>query len=284
MLASGNVDYDGIDALLAHVQDHVQYLVVMGTTGENATLTAEEQRNVLSYILQRKPLEMPLVYGIGGNNTEVVVSQARQVLFGVDAILSVCPYYNRPTQEGLIQHFSAIANASPVPVILYNVPARTGSNLSAESTLALAANYNIIGIKEASGNLEHCMEIAAHLPEHFSLISGDDLLTVPMTTFGASGVISVLANVIPAYFSAMVHQALIGDYATAKTMLLDLLPLNSMMYAEGNPAGAKVALSCLGICQGYTRLPLVHGSRSLTEAISQELIRLNKRWPSLIGR
>lgn len=279
MQANGNVDFNAIDRMLKHVSPSqqglgVDYLVVMGTTAENVTLSADEKAEVLGYILAHKPDGMPVVAGAGGNNTAEVIEVVRDLPISVDAVLSVVPYYNRPTQLGLLQHFSAVANASPRPVILYNVPARTGTNMTAATTLELAEHLNIIGIKEASGNLEQALDISAQMPGHFNLISGDDLLTVPMATFGASGVISVLANCIPHYFSDMCRAAFAGDYHTASAIVRRLGPLNRMMYEEGNPAGVKAALHALGLIDPYTRLPVAQPSAELTDRIARELANL----------
>lgn len=274
MQANGQVDFQALDRVLKHVSTGADYLVVMGTTAENVTLSAAEKAEVLGYILAHKADHLPVVAGVGGNNTAEVIDQVRDLPISVSAILSVVPYYNRPTQLGLLQHFSAVANAAPRPVILYNVPARTGTNMTAATTVELAQHLNIVGIKEASGNLEQALDIAAQMPDHFSLLSGDDLLTVPMATFGATGVISVLANCIPDYFGTMCRAAFAGDYATASAMVRRLGPLNRMMYEEGNPAGVKAALHALGIAEPYTRLPVAQPSAELTDRIARELANL----------
>lgn len=272
--AGGAVDHVALARLVSHVTaggKGVDYLVVLGTTGETATLSAAEQAAVLETVLATNAQALPIVLGVGGNNTAAVCEAAAAVPAGVAAILCVTPYYNKPTQQGLIAHFTAVADASPVPVILYNVPGRTSCNMTAATTLTLAQHDNIIGIKEASGDLEQCMRIAASMPASFQLISGDDLLTVPMTTCGATGVISVLANVIPVQFSAMVSAALHGDYATAQRHLFAITELNGLMYQEGNPAGIKAALELVGVCGAGLRLPLVQASAELRQAINTEL-------------
>ncbi len=269
----GTVDFNGIDRLVNHVIDGgVDYLVVLGTTGEAATCSTEEKAAILSRVIQVNQGRKPIVFGIGGNNTQDVLDTLSSVdLTGVDAILSASPYYNKPTQEGIYQHYKAIADKSPVPVVLYNVPGRTASNVSAETTLKLAGHQNICAIKEASGDLEQCMEIMRDKPDDFMLISGDDLLTTSMISFGAEGVISVLANAIPDRFSSIIKNALNGDYNLAATHLFGILRLNTLMYTESNPVGVKIALELSGIIDGQVRLPLLRGSEELKLAIKKEL-------------
>ncbi|MCX2741530.1 4-hydroxy-tetrahydrodipicolinate synthase [Pontibacter anaerobius] len=263
------VDYDALRKLLDFVLDGgVDYLVVNGTTAESVTTTAAEKAKILQEIKEHVNGRVPLVYGLGGNNTQEVMNTISDTnLEGITAILSVSPYYNKPSQQGIYQHYVQVANASPVPVILYNVPGRTGSNISGETTVKLAGHDKIIGIKEASGNLEQCMYIAKHKPAGFMLISGDDLLTVPMTSFGADGVISVLANAFPGKFSNMVRQALKGDYKEASAALLSFVDLNPLMYEESNPVGVKAVLERFGVCSAQVRLPLVEASSGLKDRL-----------------
>ena len=263
------VDYEGLRKLLDFVLDGgVDYLVINGTTGESVTTTAEERATILQHIKAHVNGRVPLVYGIGGNNTQQVLATIKQTdLEGITAILSVSPYYNKPSQQGIYQHFVQIADAAPVPVILYNVPGRTGSNISGETTVKLASHDNIVAIKEASGNLEQCLYIAKHKPEGFMLISGDDLLTVPMTSFGAEGVISVLANAFPAKFSGMVRHALDGNYKEASELLLSFVDINPLMYEESNPVGVKAVLERFGVCTAQVRLPLVEASAGLKDRL-----------------
>lgn len=270
---SGEVDYHSLGRLIQHTtQGGVDFLVVHGTTGESVTTTPEEKAQILDYVRTNNPGQLPIVYGLGGNNTIAIQKKLKSLdLEGVDAILSVSPYYNLPTQEGLYQHYKALAEASPLPLILYNVPTRTARNLNAETTLRLAELPNIIGIKEASGNLVQCAEIARHKPKDFLLISGDDMLTVPIASIGGAGVISVLANVLPELFQKMVDSALEGDFASAQQALFALLEINPYIYQEGNPAGVKQALCCLGICGSEVRLPLVAASPALCESIERAL-------------
>lgn len=263
------VDFDSLEKLLRHTAKGVDYFVVMGTTGEAATLTPEEKRSVLAFVKDHNPEKLPIVYGIGGNNTREVIEAIKATdLTGVEAILSVSPYYNKPSQEGVYQHFVAIASQSPVPVILYNVPGRTASNLTAETTLRLASHSNIVGIKEASANLDQCMKIARDKPKDFLLISGDDMLTVVLYSMGASGVISVLANAYPEIFRDMKKYAEDGDYIRASAEVFKLLELNPLMYEESNPVGLKTLLEQMGICASAVRLPLIAASTGLCERIS----------------
>ncbi|TPE46146.1 4-hydroxy-tetrahydrodipicolinate synthase [Pontibacter mangrovi] len=264
-----DVDYEALRKLLDFVLDGgVDYLVINGTTGESVTTSAAEKAEILQQVKRHVNGRVPLVYGLGGNNTQHVLdSVAATDLQGIDAILSVSPYYNKPSQQGIYQHYVQVANALPVPVILYNVPGRTGSNVTGETTLKLANHDNIIGVKEASGNLEQCMHIAKHKPKDFMLISGDDLLTLPMVTFGAEGSISVLANAFPGKFAGMVRQALDGDFKQASATLLSFVDINPLMYEEGNPVGVKAVLERFGVCKPYVRLPLIEASSGLKDRL-----------------
>jgi 4-hydroxy-tetrahydrodipicolinate synthase len=263
------VDYKGLKKLLRHTAKGVDYYVVMGTTGESATLSAEEKKQVLTFVKENNDAKLPIVYGIGGNNTANVCEAIQSAdLSGVAALLSVSPYYNKPSQEGIYQHFLKVADESPIPVILYNVPGRTGSNMTAETTLRLATHSNIIGIKEASGNLEQCMKIAKHMPKDFLLISGDDMLTVPLYALGGKGVISVLANAYPVIFKKMKELSFASNYTKASQELFKLLDINAPMYEEGNPVGLKALLAELAVCSGEVRLPLVKASESLQKRIT----------------
>ncbi|MBL7835258.1 MAG: 4-hydroxy-tetrahydrodipicolinate synthase [Cyclobacteriaceae bacterium] len=266
--STGSVDYKSLKKVLQHTAKGVDYYVVMGTTGESATLSREEKKAVLQFVIDNNPKKLPVVYGIGGNNTQEVVETIKSTNFeGVDALLSVSPYYNKPSQEGIYQHFKAIADASPVPVILYNVPGRTASNITAETTLRLAAHKNIFAIKEASGNIEQCMKIAKAMPKDFLLISGDDLLTVPLYSIGAKGVISVLANAYPVVFQKMKEFSFAGDFAKASKEQFKILEINGPMYEEGNPVGVKQLMSDMGLCGNHVRLPLIEASEGLKKKI-----------------
>lgn len=266
--STGSVDYKSLKKVLQHTAKGVDYYVVMGTTGESATLSREEKKAVLQFVIDNNPKKLPVVYGIGGNNTREVVETIKSTNFeGVDALLSVSPYYNKPSQEGIYQHFKAVADASPVPVILYNVPGRTASNITAETTLRLAAHKNIFAIKEASGNIEQCMKIAKAMPKDFLLISGDDLLTVPLYSIGAKGVISVLANAYPVVFQKMKEFSFAGDFAKASKEQFKILEINGPMYEEGNPVGVKQLMSDMGLCGNHVRLPLIEASEGLKKKI-----------------
>ncbi len=267
------IDFEGLRKLIDHViSGGVDYLVVLGTTGESATLTKGEKLQVLKAALEYNANRLPVVYGIGGNNTQAVLDEIANTDFsGISAILSVSPYYNKPSQKGIVAHYQAIANACPVPVILYNVPGRTMSNVTAETTLELASHPNIIGMKEASGNLEQCMQIAANMPEDFFLVSGDDLLTRAITSIGGTGIISVLANALPATFKSLCH----GSEEESKKATFSMLNINGLMYQEGNPVGIKNLLNHMGICGDQVRLPLLRASMELSQKIKSEYQKLN---------
>jgi 4-hydroxy-tetrahydrodipicolinate synthase len=263
------VDFKALKKLLNYTAKGVDYYVVMGTTGEAATVSSEEKRQILQFVKENNTKNLPIVYGIGGNNTQHVIEAIKKAdLKGVDAILSVSPYYNKPPQEGIYQHFKMIADSSPVPIIIYNVPGRTSSNITADTTLRLAEHSNIIGTKEASGNMEQCMTIAMHKPKDFLLISGDDLLTVPLYSIGGKGIISVLANAYPLVFKKMKEFAFAGNYPKASQELFKLLAINGPMYEEGNPVGLKTLLAEMGMCQKSVRLPLVPASAALQKKIA----------------
>jgi len=265
------IDFDALKKVLNHTsQGGVNYWVVMGTTGESATLTKEEKVAVLEFALHNNPQNIPVVYGIGGNNTQEILETIDHTpLDGVDAILSVSPYYNKPSQEGIYQHYSMIADKSPKPLILYNVPGRTSSNISAQTTLRLAQHANIIGVKEASGDLVQCIEIAKNKPEDFLLISGDDMLTVPMMSIGGQGVISVLANAFPAIFAEMVQDALAGNFRKASQGLYQLSGINPYIYTESNPVGVKQAMALQDLCTNAVRLPLLAATEQLKAQITE---------------
>ncbi|MEX2235336.1 MAG: 4-hydroxy-tetrahydrodipicolinate synthase [Cyclobacteriaceae bacterium] len=265
----GEIDFKSLKKLLNHTAKGVDYYVVMGTTGEAATISTEEKKSILQFVKDNNSKNLPLVYGIGGNHTQQVLdSIAGTDLRGITALLSVSPYYNKPSQEGIFQHFKTIADACPVPLILYNVPGRTASNITAETTLRLAAHSNIIGIKEASGNLEQCMRIARDKPKDFLLISGDDMLAVALYALGAKGVISVLANAYPIIFRKMKEFSFAENYARASQEAFKLLDINPLMYEESNPVGLKALLEDMGHCTGEVRLPLVRASESLHKKIT----------------
>ena len=266
LLENQDIDFESLKHLIDHViQGGVDYLVALGTTGESATLTKLEKAKVLKACVQYNNGRVPLMVGIGGNATQKLVEEIEETDFeGISGILSVSPYYNKPTQEGIIAHYRALAEVSPLPLLLYNIPGRTMSNITAETTLTLSQHPTIIGIKEASGNLEQCLQIALAKPKDFLLLSGDDLLTKPIQSLGGTGVISVLANALPATFK----QILEGDTASSLSATHSLVELNSLMYQEGNPVGIKNLLFHLGILQtDQVRLPLLRASQSLSEKI-----------------
>lgn len=261
-----SIDFDSLKRLINHViSGGVDYLVILGTTGEAATLTSSEKKSIIKACLEYNDGRVPVMLGIGGNNTQAILDEIESTdFYGIAAILSVSPYYNKPSQAGIIAHYTAIADASPVPVVLYNIPGRTMSNMSAATTLALSRHPNIIGMKEASGNLEQCMQISAAMPKDFLLLSGDDLLTKAMMSIGGSGVISVLANAFPQTFKNLTQ----GDHQTALEATFSLLALNSLMYVEGNPVGIKNLLFHMGIISGdQVRLPMLRASLELSHQI-----------------
>ena len=260
-LEGGGVDFIGLEKILNHIiEGGVDYIVVLGTTGESVVLSADEKKAVTNFVNETVDGRKPLVIGIGGNNTCNVTDTIKTTdLHGYDAILSVSPYYNKPTQDGIYQHYKAISEASPIPIILYNVPGRTSSNMSAETTIRLAHDFdNIIGVKEASGDMNQIMKIIKYKPEGFLVISGDDGLTLPMIYMGADGVISVVGQAYPKEFSDMVRYALEGNQIVANKLHYQLLDLLDPLYCNGNPAGIKAALKIMGICGDRVRLPLLN--------------------------
>lgn len=256
--ANNEVDFEGLENVTNHIiNGKCEYIVILGTTGETATLNKQEKQQVVDTIKRVNNGRVPLVMGIGGNNTaEILETIAHFDFTGFDAVLSVSPYYNKPNQQGLIHHYTAIADACPRPVILYNVPGRTGSNMTAATTLTLAKHPNIIGMKEASGNMEQCMAIIKNKPDDFLVISGDDALTLPLIGAGMDGVISVIANAYPADWSEMVRLALAGDFVAARKLHYKLLDLSITIFADGSPGGIKELLNYMNICGTHVRLPL----------------------------
>ncbi|MFT6442517.1 MAG: 4-hydroxy-tetrahydrodipicolinate synthase, partial [Salibacteraceae bacterium] len=262
-LKNGEIDFDGLTALTNHLVDGgVDFLVVQGTTGEPATMNLSEQQTVLEHVKKINAGRLPLVFGQGGNNTRAVIDGFKDFDFtGVDAILSASPYYNKPTQEGIYQHYKALSENCPVDIILYNVPGRTASNMSASTTLRLAHDFeNVIAVKEASGDLGQVAQIIKGKPEGFAVISGDDPLVTPHISIGGDGVISVIGNAIPKDFGKLTHDAINGDYKSAAAMHIRLLDLIDLLFVEGNPGGIKAALETKGICGDFVRLPLVQVS------------------------
>ena len=274
--ANGAVDYDGLGKVIDHsINGGIEYMVSLGTTGESATLSKEEKLEVLNFTIIHTKGRVPVVAGFGGNDTHAVIKDIEHFHFtGVDAILSVSPYYSKPTQAGIVAHYKAIAHAATRPVILYNVPGRTAANMTAETTIELSKEKNIIGIKEASGNFGQCMQIVMNTPKEFLKISGDDNITLPLISLGFDGVISVSGQGFPKVFSQMVREALKGDFAAARKLHYTLVDVTDMLFAEGNPAGIKYVLEVLGVCERHVRLPLVDISDALKAKIKAASIAI----------
>jgi 4-hydroxy-tetrahydrodipicolinate synthase len=273
----GNIDYSALTKLVElQINGGTDFLVVQGTTGESPTLSQDEKRKVLDTVLAVNAGRLPVVYGIGGNNTAGLAALFANLPSGVDGILSVSPYYNKPIQKGIVAHFKQVASFTDLPIILYNVPGRTGSNMSVETTLELAELPNVVAVKEASGNMEQIMDIIRQRKPDFGVLSGDDNLTMPLIAAGADGVISVVANAFPERFSQMVHASMSADLELAKAAHYDLFNVTKMFFEEGNPGGVKVALAARGLMQETMRLPLFPVSENLRQRIQQETARLIK--------
>ena len=256
----GSVDYDALIRLVDYqVQNGTDFLCVLGTTAETPTLTAEEKKKIRELVVERVNSRIPILLGIGSNCTQGVVDSLKNDDFtGIDAVLVVVPYYNKPSQEGIYQHYKAVANATKLPIVLYNVPGRTGVNMTAETTLRIARDFkNVIAIKEASGNITQMDDIIKNKPENFDVISGDDGITFPLITLGAVGVISVIGNAFPREFSRMTRLALQGDYASALNIHHKFTELFKLLFVDGNPAGVKAMLNMMGMIENRLRLPLV---------------------------
>lgn len=256
----GSVDYQSLMRLVEYqIQNGVDFLCVLGTTAETPTLSAEEKKKIKQLVVERVNGRVPILLGVGANSTQTVIDTLQNDdMTGVDAVLVVVPYYNKPSQEGIYQHYKAIANSTKLPIVLYNVPGRTGVNMTAETTLRLARDFdNIVAIKEASGNITQMDDIIKHKPENFDVISGDDGITFPLITLGAVGVISVIGNTFPREFSRMTRLALAGDYQNALTIHHKFTELFKLLFVDGNPAGVKAMLSMMGMIKNRLRLPLV---------------------------
>lgn len=268
----GAVDYNGLTKLTHHLIDGgIDYLVVHGTTGENVTLNAEEKKKTLATVVEANNGKLPIILGLGGNNTADTAKLFSNLVFdsGVDGILSVSPYYNKPTQEGIFQHYKYLSEQSDLPIIMYNVPGRTSSNMLPETTLRLAELKNIVAVKEASGDMEQIMHVIAHKPKDFFVISGDDPLAFPLAAAGGDGVISVIANAFPRAFSDMFRATFQSDMALARELHYKCLPIIPKLFQEGNPAGVKEVLRFLDICGNNVRLPLMPVSQELSTALKQ---------------
>lgn len=262
----GTIDFGSLEKIIEHtISGGVDYLVVLGTTGESVTLSKDEKHAVTDFVIETSGGRVPIVLGIGGNNTQEIINTIKSTHFdGIDGILSVCPYYNKPRQKGLYYHYKTIASVSPVPVILYNVPGRTGANIEPETTLQLAREFrNIVAIKEASGDFSQIMRILRDKPDDFMVISGDDAITLPLMSLGAEGVISVVANAFPAEFSRVVNLCLDDNFIEARKIHYDLLEIIETLFEDGSPGGVKAALQILDIAQNNLRLPVVKVNKSV---------------------
>lgn len=276
-----SVDFDALARLVDYqIKNGIDYLVVMGTTAETPTLTDTEKKEITDFVVSRVAGRLPIVLGLGGNNTKSIVEKLKTDNFsGIDAILSVVPYYNKPSQEGIYQHYKAISKASKLPIVIYNVPGRTGVNMTAETTLRLANDFsNIVAVKEASGNINQMNDIIRNKPKNFMVISGDDCITFPLLTMGAEGVISVIGNAFPSEFSRMVRLALAGDYDSAREIHLNFTELFDLLFVDGNPAGVKCMLSMMGYIDNKLRLPLVPTRITTMEKMRQVLTDLNVKY------
>ena len=268
----GSVDYEALLRLVDYqLENGADFFCILATTGETPTLTAEEKQRIKNLVVDKVQARVPILMGCGGNNTAAVVEELKNGDFkGIDGVLSVCPYYNKPSQEGLYQHFKAIAAATQLPVVLYNVPGRTGVNLQAATTVRLARDcQNIVAIKEASGNLEQVDEIIKNKPRDFDVISGDDALTFPMVSCGAVGVISVIGNALPREFSKMIRLQMRGEYEPARKIHHRFTDLFSLLFVDGNPAGVKAMLHEMGFIENVLRLPLVPTRISTLQRMSE---------------
>jgi 4-hydroxy-tetrahydrodipicolinate synthase len=273
----GSIDFESLGRLIEYnITNGTDYLVLLGTTGESAVLSKDEKKEVLSFSVAQVAGRVPIVAGFGGNHTaEIVKDIERQDFTGIDAILSVSPYYNKPSQAGIIEHYRVVAQASPRPVILYNVPGRTGSNLLATTTLTIAEKTNnVIGIKEASGDFNQAMQLVKRRPKDFLLISGDDNYTLGLMAYGFDGVISVVGQAFPKIISDMVRLCLKGNFEQARSLHYQLNDITDMLFAEGNPGGIKYALEVLGICENQLRLPLVSISEALKEKMKKTILAI----------
>jgi 4-hydroxy-tetrahydrodipicolinate synthase len=265
------IDFDALASLVEYQIDNgTDFLVVQGTTGESPTLSKSEKMDVLNEVIEINEGRCKIVYGVGGNNTAAVAEFLADLPKGVDGILSVSPYYNKPIQKGIVAHYKIVADSTDLPIILYNVPGRTGSNVAPETTLELAEVRNIVAVKEASGNMEQIMQIIKYRPSGFGVLSGDDNLTMPLIAAGADGVISVVANAFPALFSKMVHAAMNGELELARAAHYKLFDVTKMFFEQGNPGGVKAALAHMQLMDEYMRLPLFPVSDELRKRIENE--------------
>ncbi len=274
---AGNIDLHALRRIIEYlIEEKVEYFVVLGTTGESVTLTESEQKLVIDTFFEVNQGRLPIVIGVGGNNTRELCQKVAEISgkYKPDALLSVSPYYNKPTQAGIYEHYKAIAKSTDLPIILYNVPGRTAANMAAATTLSLAHDFaNIVAIKEASADLLQCMQIVKECPKDFMLISGDDILTLPIISIGGVGVISVVANALPQEIGSMVRYGLKGDTVQAQHLHYKLLALMNLTFEEGNPAGIKAIMASRRLCAAFVRLPLLQATEDLTNRIQKELTR-----------
>jgi 4-hydroxy-tetrahydrodipicolinate synthase len=277
--ANLSIDFDALERLVEHnIKNGTDYLVISGTTGESVTVTPNEKITLVKFISTINKGRLPLVLGIGGNNTAAVIDEMNATDFtGIDGILSVTPYYSKPTQEGIYQHFKAISEVSKKPIILYNVPGRTASNMSSETTLRLAKDFtNIIAVKEAGNNVHQYLELLRSKPKNFLILSGDDDLALGVALAGGAGVISVIGQALPKEFSEMIRLGIAGKAKAAYDIHFQLMPITALIFSENNPAGIKAVLEGLDICKPHVRLPLVEATDLLKEKIKKELIIFDK--------
>jgi 4-hydroxy-tetrahydrodipicolinate synthase len=273
----GSIDFDGLTRLVKlQISGGTDFLVVQGTTGESPVLNQEEKMQVLNHVIEVNQRQLPIVYGLGGNNTAEVCAKLKFLPSGVDGLLSVSPYYSKPLQAGIIAHYKEIAGKTELPIILYNVPGRTSSNVSAATTLELAKIPNIVAMKEASGDFDQIMEILKNKPKEFTVLSGDDAITMPLITMGVEGVISVIANALPERFSSLVNRTLNNEMYHSKKEHFELFDMIRLLFEEGNPGGVKEALVYRSICMNHMRLPLVPVSNMLKDKIHSEMKALLK--------
>lgn len=275
-----SVDFDALTKLVEYnIANGIEYLVISGTTGESATITREEKEAITSHIVKVNNGRLPLVLGIGGNNTQAIIDEINTTdLSSIDAILSVSPYYSKPTQQGIYMHFQTISKASPVPIILYNVPGRTSKNMLPETIIRLANDFeNIIAVKEAGNNFAQYLELIRNKPKDFHIISGDDDLALAITLAGGSGVISVIGQALPREFSDMIRYGIAKDADASYKIYFELIGIINLIFSENNPAGIKAVLKTINISKSYVRLPLVEASEDLKKNIANELKRLSKR-------
>jgi 4-hydroxy-tetrahydrodipicolinate synthase len=274
-----SIDFAALGRVINHViTGGVNYIVALGTTGESVTLSKDEKKAIISYVVEVVDNRVPLVVGIGGNNTQEIINSVRHsVLTGVDGILSVAPYYNKPSQKGLFQHFKAIATSSPLPLIIYNVPGRTSCNITSDTCLELAHSCdNIVAVKEASGDISQIMRIIKGKPDSFSVISGDDMMTIPIIAAGGTGVISVLANAFPAQTSELINHSLKNNFKSAREIQFRFLEMIELLFIDGNPSGVKAMLNIMNICLNNLRLPLVPVSRPVYSRIQKAIEEVSK--------